>query len=46
MGKKIPNYAVFNMNKGRGYTNWYEFRKDSGYNAVREALKQIELEGK
>ena len=32
--------------EGRGYTNWYEFRKDVGYNEAREALKQIELEGK
>ena len=39
--KQMKEYA-----KGHGYPNWYEFRKDAGYNAAREALKQIELEGK
>ncbi|WP_280952950.1 hypothetical protein [Weissella confusa] len=31
---------------GHGYPNWWEFRKDAGDNAAREALKQIELEAK
>ena len=30
--------------QGRGYTNWYEFREDVGYQAAQEALEQIELE--
>ena len=39
--KEMKEYA-----EGRRYTNWYEFRKDAGYNAAREALKQIKLEKK
>lgn len=38
-GKKMNEYA-----QGRGYTNWYEFSEDVGYQAAKEALKQIELE--
>ena len=39
--KEMKKYA-----KDHGYPNWYEFRKDAGYNAAREALKQIEMEAK
>ena len=38
-GKKMNEYA-----QGRGYTNWYEFSEDVGYQATKKALKQIELE--
>ena len=38
-GKKMNEYA-----QSRGYTNWYEFREDVGYQVVQEALKQIELD--
>ena len=38
-GKKMNEYA-----QGRGYTNWYEFREDVGYQAAQEALEQIKLE--
>ena len=30
--------------EGRGYTDWYEFREDVGYQVAQEALKQITLE--
>ena len=39
--KQMKKYA-----KKRGYPNWWDFRKDAGDNAAREALKQIELEAK
>ena len=38
-GKKMNEYA-----QGRGYTNWYEFRENVGYQVAQEALEQIELE--
>ena len=38
-GKKMNEYA-----QGCGYTNWYEFREDVGYQVAQEALKQITLE--
>ena len=37
--KQMKKYA-----EGRGYLNWWEFRKDVDYNEAREALKQIELD--
>ena len=38
-GNKMNEYA-----QGRGYTNWYEFREDVGYQVAQEALEQIKLE--
>ena len=38
-GKKMNEYA-----RGRGYTNWYEFREDVGYQTAQDALEQIKLE--
>ncbi|MFL4497696.1 hypothetical protein [Weissella sp. MSCH1] len=38
-GKKMNEYA-----QDRDYTNWYEFRKDVGYQVAQEALEQIKLE--
>ncbi|WP_269189779.1 hypothetical protein [Weissella cibaria] len=40
-GKTMNEYAV-----SRGYTNWYEFREDVGYQVAQDALEQIELEEK
>lgn len=38
-GKIMNEYA-----QGRGYTDWYEFREDVGYQVAQKALEQIELE--
>ena len=37
--KQMKKYAT-----DRGYIDWWQFRKDAGPNAAREAIKQIELD--
>ena len=38
-GEQMNKYA-----RDRGYTNWYEFREDVGYQVAQDALEQIKLE--